>query len=80
MQTALLIRNRELYKLPVVKLSTFNGRTEERKRFSETFQSIYSNKNIPNIRKFQYLVTLLSDDAAKIIESIELTDQYYVIA
>jgi len=68
-------------KLPVVKLPTFDGRTEEWKRFSETFQSmIHSNENIPNIQKFQYLATSVSGDAAKIIESIELTDQNYIIA
>jgi len=68
-------------KLPVVKLPTFDGRTEEWKRFSETFQSmIHSNENIPSIQKFQYLVTSVSGDAAKIIESIELTDQNYTIA
>jgi len=68
-------------KLPVVKLPTFEGHTEEWKRFSETFQSmIHSNESIPNIQKFQYLVTSVRDDAAKIIESIELTDQNYIIA
>jgi len=41
---------------------------------------IHSNESIPNIQKFQYLVTSVSGDAAKIIESIELTDQNYIIA
>lgn len=68
-------------KLLVVKLPTFDEQTEEWKRFSETFQSmIHSNENIPNIQKFQYLVTSLDGCAAKIIESIELTDANYAVA
>ncbi|XP_011859274.1 PREDICTED: uncharacterized protein LOC105556770 [Vollenhovia emeryi] len=68
-------------KLPVVRLPTFDGRVEDWKRFSETFQSmIHANESIPNIQKFQYLVTSLSGTAAKIIEAIELTDANYVIA
>lgn len=68
-------------KLPVVKLPTFDGRTEEWKRFSETFKSmIHSNENIPNIQKLQHLVTLLSGNASKIIESIELSDSNYKVA
>jgi len=81
MQTAQTVNQESSVKLPVVKLLTFDGRTKEWKRFSETFQSmIHSNENIPNIQKFQYLITSLSGNAAKIIKSIELTDQNYVIA
>lgn len=88
-QTALLRRFTEAsganqeskVKLPVVKLPTFDGRTEEWKRFCETFTSlIHLNESIPNIQKFQYLVTSLSSVAAKIIESIELTGENYEIA
>jgi len=68
-------------KLPIVKLPVFDGRTEEWKRFSETFHSlIHSNENIANIQKFQYLVTSLSGTAAKVIEAIELTGDNYMVA
>lgn len=68
-------------KLPVVKLPTFDGRMEEWKRFSETFQSlIHNNESIPAIQKFQYLATSLTGDAAKIIEAIKLTEDNYKIA
>lgn len=68
-------------KLPTVKLPVFDGKTEEWKRFSETFQSlIHANENIASIRKFQYLVTSLSGTAAKVIEAIELTSDNYAIA
>ncbi|XP_018362903.1 PREDICTED: uncharacterized protein LOC108761065 [Trachymyrmex cornetzi] len=73
--------NEDEVKLPTVKLPIFDGRTEEWKRFYETFQSlIHANEVIPNIQKFQYLVTSLSGNAAKIIESIELTDANYSVA
>lgn len=59
-----VVRNESNVKLPVVNLPTFDGRIEEWKRFSETFQSlIHSNNNIPPIKKFQYLITSLSDSA-----------------
>ncbi|XP_070155822.1 uncharacterized protein [Polyergus mexicanus] len=40
---------------------------------------IHSNENIPNIQKFQYLVTSLDGCAAKIIESIELNYANYAV-
>lgn len=67
--------NESKVRLPVVKIPTFDGRAEEWKRFSETFQSlIHNNNSIPRIQKFQYLITLLTGAAAKIIESIKLTN------
>lgn len=41
---------------------------------------IHANKSILDVQKFKYLVTSLSGNAAKIIESIELTDTNYTIA
>lgn len=68
-------------KLPIIKLLTFNGRMEEWKRFSETFQSlIYNNDSITRVQKLQYLITSLIGNAAKIIESIELTNENYLVA
>ena len=76
-----MARNDSNVKLPVVRLPTFDGRMEEWKCFSETFQSlIHKNETIPRVQKFQYLTTSLSGAAAKLIESIELTDGNYTIA
>lgn len=41
---------------------------------------IHANESILDVQKFKYLVTSLSSNAAKIIESIELTDTNYTIA
>lgn len=49
--------------------------------FSDSFRSIiYDKPHLSNIEKFQYLVSSISGDAAKIIESIELTQQNYATA
>ncbi|XP_018395412.1 PREDICTED: uncharacterized protein LOC108773929 [Cyphomyrmex costatus] len=67
-------------KLPVIKLPMFDGRTEEWKCFLETFMSmIHTNENILSLQKFQYLVTSLNSNAAKVVESIELTAENYEI-
>lgn len=48
--------NESKVRLPVVKIPAFDGRAEEWKQFSETFQSlIHNNNSIPRIQKFQYL-------------------------
>ncbi|KYN35713.1 hypothetical protein ALC56_09913 [Trachymyrmex septentrionalis] len=53
-------------KLPVIKLPTFDGRTEEWKRFSKTFLSmIYINEGIPSIQKFMPKVDKKAANAIK---------------
>jgi len=65
-------------KLPTIKLPRFEGGIEDWKCFSDSFRSIIHDKpNLSDIEKFQYLV---SGDAAKIIESIELTGRNYATA
>ncbi|RLU26233.1 hypothetical protein DMN91_000026 [Ooceraea biroi] len=68
-------------KLPTIKLPRFDGKIEEWKYFADSFRSIIHNKpHLSNIEKFQYLISSISGDAAKIIESIELTEQNYTTA
>lgn len=68
-------------KLPTIKLSRFDGKIEEWKCFSDSFRSIIHGKQqLSDIEKFQYLISAISGDAAKIIESIELTGQNYITA
>ncbi|XP_036142150.1 uncharacterized protein LOC118645380 [Monomorium pharaonis] len=65
-------------KLPTIKLPRFDGKIEEWKYFYDNFRSIIHDKShLSNIEKFQYLSSSISGDAAKIIESIELTGQNY---
>jgi len=68
-------------KLPTIKLLRFEGRIEDWKCFSDSFRSIIHDKpNLSDSEKFQYLVSSISGDAAKIIESIELTGRNYATA
>ncbi|XP_071578820.1 uncharacterized protein [Temnothorax nylanderi] len=68
-------------KLPTITLPRFDGKIEEWKCFADSFRSIIHDKpHLSSIEKFQYLVSSISGDAAKIIESIELTDQNYIAA
>lgn len=68
-------------KLPTIKLRCFDGKIEEWKCFSDNFRSVIHNKtHLSNIEKFQYLNSSISGDAAKIIESIEITEQNYTTA
>jgi len=61
-------------KLPTIKLPRFDGKIEERKHFCDSFCSIIHDKvHLSDIEKFQYLMSSISGNAAKIIESIELT-------
>lgn len=65
-------------KLPTIKFPRFDGKIEDWKCFSDSFRSIIHDKPLlSNIEKFQYLISSISGDAAKIIESIELTSHNY---
>ncbi|XP_011858578.1 PREDICTED: uncharacterized protein LOC105556116 [Vollenhovia emeryi] len=68
-------------KLPTIKLPRFDGKIEEWKYFSDSFRSMIHDKpHLSNMDKLQYLVTSISGDAAKIIESIELSQDNYMTA
>ncbi|XP_018405645.1 PREDICTED: uncharacterized protein LOC108781997 [Cyphomyrmex costatus] len=68
-------------KLPTIKLPRFDGKIEEWKSFSDSFRSIIHDRSqLSNVEKFQYLISAISGDAAKIIESIQLTGQNYSTA
>jgi len=68
-------------KLPTIKLPRFEGKIEDWKCFSDSFRSIIHDKpNLSDIEKFQYLISSITGDAAKIIESIELTGRNYATA
>jgi len=67
-------------KLPIIKLPTFNGNMEEWKRYADTFKTLIHDSDLSNVQKYQYLVGSLSGPAAKVIESIEISEQNYTIA
>lgn len=67
-------------KLPVLTLPTFTGAIEEWKRYADTFKTLIHDSDLSNVQKHQYLVGSLSGAAAKVIESIEISDQNYTVA
>ena len=67
-------------KLPIIKLPTFNGTIEDWKRYADTFKTLIHDSDLSDVQKHQYLVGSLSGPAARVIESIEISDQNYTIA
>ncbi|XP_029166202.1 uncharacterized protein LOC114939614 [Nylanderia fulva] len=67
-------------KLPTIKLPTFSGNIEDWKRYADTFKTLIHDSNLSGVQKHQYLVESLSGPAARIIESIEISEQNYIIA
>ncbi|XP_070527727.1 uncharacterized protein [Cardiocondyla obscurior] len=67
-------------KFPPINLPTFNGQSEDWKRYQDTFRTLIHDSELTKIQKFQYLVESLKDQAAKTIESIEISEDNYDIA
>lgn len=59
----------------------FDGKIEEWKRYSETFKAlVHDHTELSNIRKYQYLTASLTGNAAKLIESIDISNENYEVA
>ncbi|XP_036145656.1 uncharacterized protein LOC118646575 [Monomorium pharaonis] len=67
-------------KLPIINLPVFSGQMEEWKRYADTFKTLIHNSDLSNVQKHQYLVSSLSGAAARVVESIEISEQNYEIA
>lgn len=68
-------------KLPRLNLPVFSGKYQEWTSFSQMFRTTISgNNNLSDIEKFQYLCTSLTDDAADVIESLELSGENFIVA
>ncbi|XP_029162359.1 uncharacterized protein LOC114933935 [Nylanderia fulva] len=67
-------------KLPTIKLPTFSGNIEDWKRYADTFKTLIHDSDLSGVQKHQYFVGSLSGPAARIIESIEISEQNYIIA
>ncbi|KAK9509896.1 hypothetical protein O3M35_004787 [Rhynocoris fuscipes] len=67
--------------LPPIQLPTFSGNYESWPLFYETFSAdIHNDPRIPEIKKFQYLVSSLKSEALDLIAHLNLTTQNYEIA
>ncbi|XP_077258484.1 uncharacterized protein LOC143895317 [Temnothorax americanus] len=68
-------------RLPKLDLPNFTGKYEEWFPFYEMFNSIINdNHAISNLQKFQYLRASVTGEAANVIQSLELSEQNYLVA
>lgn len=66
------------FKLPVIKIPTFDGTYFKWLEFKETFISlVHENNSIKNIHKFHYLLSYLEGEAARVLCNLEVTDANY---
>ncbi|XP_071646703.1 uncharacterized protein [Temnothorax longispinosus] len=68
-------------KLPTINLPTFSGNYEAWMGFYDNFKSIvHDNENLSPVQKLQYLKSSLIDEAAQVIQSLEISSQNYEVA
>ncbi|XP_043257983.1 uncharacterized protein LOC122400525 [Colletes gigas] len=68
-------------KLPVIQLPSFDGNYNGWLKFRDTFLSlIHNNESLSDIQKFHYLDSSLEGCAARIIQSLGISDANYKIA
>lgn len=71
---------RPVVKLPNIELPKFDGNYERWIPFRDLFESlIASNTALPNVQKLHYLRSALTGEAAKVINSLEITNDNYVM-
>ncbi|XP_076626840.1 uncharacterized protein LOC143344559 [Colletes latitarsis] len=67
--------------LPTIVLSEFNGDYNNWLRFRDTFVSlIHQNPSLCNIQRFHYLNSALRGSAARVIQSLGVSDENYRLA
>ncbi|XP_055923722.1 uncharacterized protein LOC129954081 [Eupeodes corollae] len=68
-------------KLPKVNIPIFSGEVTQWLSFHEIFNSlIHNNSSLSNVSKLHYLISSLSGQAARTIQSLEITDDNYEVA
>ncbi|KOC61201.1 hypothetical protein WH47_07100 [Habropoda laboriosa] len=64
--------------LPVIQLPSFDGNYNDWIRFRDTFLSlIHNNEQLEDVQKFHYLQSLLKGPAARIVQSIGISESNY---
>lgn len=75
------VKNFNNINLPKISLPNFDGRYEHWLPFRDIYLSlIHNNSALSEIERFHYLKASLIEDAAKLIENVEITQQNYNIA
>lgn len=68
-------------RLPKLDLPKFTGKYDEWVSFHDVFHSvIHSNYSLSDVHKLQYLKAARSDEAHKVISSLEISDSNYAVA
>lgn len=68
-------------RLPIMDLPKFDGDYEKWEHFRDMFVAlVHDDGSIDNIRKFYYLTSALTGVAAKVIKSIKVTNDNYIMA
>ncbi|XP_045446490.1 uncharacterized protein LOC123654637 [Melitaea cinxia] len=66
------------FKLPVIKIPTFDGTYFKWLEFKETFISlVHANDSVKNIHKYHYLLSYLEGEAARVLCNLEVSDANY---
>lgn len=67
--------------LPAMPLPQFSGSYEDWSNFNDTFKSLINNyPSMPTIQKFHLLKSCLKQEAAHVIDSLEVNDNNYLLA
>ncbi len=67
-------------KLPKLTIPNFDGNLQNWTTFYDMYRSMVHDSTLPNISKFQYLISLLKGEPLNLIKSIPTTDANYAIA
>ncbi|KAL0810831.1 hypothetical protein ABMA28_010141 [Loxostege sticticalis] len=65
------------FKLPVIKIPTFDGTYFKWLEFRDTFVSLVHERKIRDVHKFYYLNSYLDGEASRVISNLEVTDKNY---
>lgn len=65
------------FKLPVIKIPTFDGTYFKWLEFRDMFVSLVHERKIRDVHKFHYLNSYLEGEAARVISNLEVTDDNY---
>lgn len=67
-------------KLPTIQLPSFDGNYSEWIKFRDTFTSLVHESDLPDVQKFNYLNSALKGPAARVIQSLGVSDTNYKLA
>ena len=67
-------------KLPKLELAVFAGDVTEWSAWWDSYEATVHNSDLPEVSKFSYLRSLLTEDVRKVIKGLSLTSAHYKVA